>query len=158
MKEWYLRQSGRDRIIVLCVGFLCLLGVGYAGVWHPMKSGLENRRQDLVNAKSTLQYMLDGEAKIKANGGGRKVPVDTTTPPYLLIDKILKAKGLEEPKAIRNTKSNGARVDYGDVEFDKLIKAVAELERLGLTVKDMNIKRNAKLPGLVDARFVMERG
>lgn len=157
MKEWYLRQSGRDRIIVLCVGVLCLLGVAYAGVWHPMKNGLENRKQDLVNAKATLQFMLDGEAKIKAHGGTSVVAVDTTTPPYLLIDKVLKAKGLEEPKAIRNTKSNGARVDYGDVEFDKLIKAVAELERLGLIVKDMNIKRNAKLPGRVDARFVMER-
>jgi len=159
MKDWYLRQTSRDRVIVVCVAVLCLAGVFYAGVWHPLKTGLEDRRQNVVAARQTLQFMLDGEAKIKANsGGGSSVPViDDGTPPYLLIDKILKANGLTAPKSIRNNRSNGALVDYGEVEFDKLIKAIAELERQGLSVTDMNIRRKDKLPGKVDARFTMER-
>ncbi|MBX2825943.1 MAG: type II secretion system protein M [Gammaproteobacteria bacterium] len=159
MKDWYLRQTARDRVIVVCVGVLCVLGVLYAGVWHPLKTGLETRRQNIVVARETLQFMLDGEAKIRAHGGVRSQPVvDDGTPPYLLIDKVLKANGLSAPKSIRNNKSNGALVDYGEVEFDKLIKAIAELERRGLTVTDMNIRRKDKLPGKVDARFTMERG
>ena len=158
MKDWYLRQSPRDRTIVVCVGVLCALGLLYAAVWHPMKTGLDNRRQSVVVAGETLQFMLDGEVKIKAAGGAPQVVVDDSTPPYLLIDKVLKANGLSAPKSIRNNKSNGALVDYGEVEFDKLIRAVAELERLGLTVTDMNIRRKDELPGKVDARFTMERG
>jgi len=158
MKDWFLRQSARDRIIVVCVALLCLAGVGYAGVWHPLKTAVQDRRQQVVIARETLQFMLDGEARIRAHGGTGGAPVvDDGRPPYLLIDEVLKANGLPAPKSIRNNKKNGALVDYSDVEFDKLINAIAELERLGLGVTSMTIKRLQKLPGKVNANFTMER-
>ena len=158
MKDWYLRQSPRDRLIVVCVGFLCLTGAAYALLWHPLNNNMQNRRQAIVTAGETLGFMQTGAVRLDAAGGQPSVPAEVSNKaPFLLIDEILKKHQAGRPKSIRpNRENTGARVDYDRVAFDQLVKAVAELEHLGLSVNDMNITRKDD-PGIVSARFTIER-
>ena len=158
MKEWYLRQSPRDRIIVLVVGFLTIVGSAYAFVWEPLQEGLATREQNVINQQRDLQYMVDGAARIKASGGTASSNSRTSDKaPYLLIDELIRKGGLTPPQRVEPTSGGtGARVTFNEVGFDKLVQVIAELELYGMSVSTINISR--KGTGTVSARFTMEKG
>lgn len=156
MKDWYLRQSPRDRIIVLAVGLLCLLGGAYLFIVSPLQSGLENRRQQVENKKDDLRYMVNSAELVSANGGAAPTGVrQSTKAPYLLIDEIIRKAKIELPERVEPTGADGARVQFSEVNFDKLVQVIAELELYGLSLSTLNI--TAKNIGTVSARFTMSR-
>lgn len=157
MKDWYLRQSPRDRVIVLCVGALCLLGALYLMVWEPLQSGLASRSQNVKNLQSSLQFMHEGRDKIRQGSGGAREVRTSSKAPYLLIDEIIRKADINPPERVEPMGKGkaGARVTFAEVEFDKLVKVIAELELYGLQVSLINISE--KSTGMVSARFTMER-
>ena len=155
MKDWYLRQSPRDRLIVVVVGILCLMGCVYAFVWFPFNEKLAQRRLNIENQKETLSFMHEGAAKLRANGGGVQQALVSNKAPYLLVDELIRKAGIKLPKSIEPTKSNGARVEFSEVEFDRLVGVIAELERYGLKVESINF--SGKSAGLVSARINVEK-
>jgi len=155
MKEWYLRQSPRDRMIVLVVGGLTLLGLLYALVWHPMSSRQSQARQSLVTKTETLEFVRRGAAQLMgASSGGSQRKVSDKAP-YLLIDQVIRQARMDPPERVEPSGANGARVQFSEVEFDKLVQVLAELELYGLQVSTLTISR--KNQGTVSARFNMER-
>lgn len=155
MKEWYLRQSPRDRVIVLIVGALTLIGLLYALVWYPLDTRQASLRQTLVAKKETLEFVSRGAARIKgASGGGIQLKTSDKAP-YLLIDEIIRQASMDPPERVEPSGANGARVQFAEVEFDKLVGVLAELELYGLQVSTLTISR--KNQGTVSARFNMER-
>lgn len=157
MKDWYLAKSSRDRMVIVAVAFLALLTLLYVLVWHPLNTKVEQRRQNVANAETNLEYMLQGQARIRASGGTAGAPALTSDKaPYLLIDEIIRKAGIKLPERVEPTGKDGARVQFSEVEFDKLVSVIAELERYGLNVATLNVSRKAN--GIVSARFNMERG
>jgi hypothetical protein len=75
--------------------------------------------------------------------------------PYLLLDEIVRNAGVTAPDRNEPAGGNGARVQFGEVEFDKLVLVLAELETYGLTVSNMTLSRRDV--GLVSARFNIQR-
>lgn len=159
MKEWYLRQTPRDRIIVLVVGALSLIGLFYAFIWYPMATGLDNNRTLINTKRETLQKMEVAKAKITALDGGSGVKLKDagTKAPYALIDERIRAGDLGTPDRVEPRGANGARVQFSNVDFDKLVLVLADLELYGLSVDTMNITRSPKIEGMVSARFNMEK-
>ncbi len=157
MKDWYLRQTPRDRLIVIVVGALSALGIVYAFVWQPLSTQLDNNRAALVSKHKTLEFVRQGAAQIKASSGksGVNIRDDGGKAPYLLIDSVIRKAGIEPPERVEPSGSNGARVQFSEVSFDKLILVLAELELYGMSVSTMNITR--KNTGTVSVRFNMER-
>ncbi len=156
MKDWYLRQTPRDRVIVIVVGVLSILGMFYAFVWHPISTGLDDNRTILSSKQQTLEKVRVASATLQAMGdGGVERKSDGGKPPYILIDEIVRKAGLNRPDRVEPSGANGARVQFGEVAFDKLVVVLAELELYGLNVKTMNISR--KNQGTVSARFNMEK-
>ena len=156
MKEWYLRQSPRDRVIVLIVGALCLLAGAYLFILSPLQEGLENRRQQVENKKEDLRYMVDSAAQVKAGGGAAPAQtLQSDKAPYLLIDEIIRKAKVALPQRVEPTGGDGARVQFSEVNFDKLVQVIAELELYGLSVSTLNI--SSKNVGTVSARFTMSR-
>lgn len=156
MKDWYLRQSPRDRIIVLLVGALCLLGGSYAFIWDPLKRGLEDRRLLVEGLQEDYRYVLAGAAQLKAGGSVPGVKLRTSDKaPYLLIDEIIRKANIALPQRVEPTGNDGARVQFSEVNFDKLVQVIAELELYGLSVSTLNI--SSKGTGIVSARFTMSR-
>ncbi len=158
MKDWYLRQTPRDRLIVIAVMFFTLIGLAYLFIWFPLSSGLESNRTILTSKQTELQRIEVAAQRLKALGGGAGVQrKQSSKAPYLLIDEVIRTAGLNQPERLEPSGSggNGARVQFSEVSFDKLVVILAELELYGLEVKTMNITR--KNPGTVSARFNMEK-
>lgn len=157
MKDWYLAKSARDRMVILAVAFLALITLLYVLVWHPMSTQIAQREQNIRNAESNLEFMLEGQARIRASGGvSGQQQLTSDKAPYLLVDELIRKAGIKLPERVEPTGKDGARVQFSEVEFDKLVSVIAELERYGLNVSTMNISRKSN--GIVSARFNMERG
>lgn len=155
MKEWYLRQSPRDRMIVLCVAFLAIVGLLYALAWHPLATRQAQVKQALVAKQETLEFVRRGAAQLSGTQGNQGARKTSDKAPYLLIDQVIRQAQMEPPERVEPSGANGARVQFTEVEFDKLVSVIAELELYGLTVSTLTISR--KNLGTVSARFNMER-
>lgn len=157
MKDWYLRQTPRDRMIVIGVGVLAVAGLLYAILWYPVANRLEVTSRAIETKRETLSFIREGGARIRASGGvgGASAVRSTDKAPYLLLDEIVRSAGVTAPDRNRPAGGNGARVQFGEVEFDKLVLVLAELESYGLVVSNMTLSRRD--PGLVSARFNIEK-
>ena len=159
MKDWYLRQSPRDRLIVLVVGILVGLGILYAVLWNPVSTRLETRRGAIESKTETLEFMRRAAAEIRAAGGagaGAGGARTSDQAPYLLVDRLIREAGMPPPDRVEPAGDDGARVQFSEVEFDALVPVLAELELYGLSITNMTLTR--RKPGVVSARFNMERG
>ena len=159
MKDWYLRQSPRDRLIVIAVGALVALGLLWAVLWYPVSSRIEVRRGAIASKTETLEFMRRAEAEIAAAGGvgaGQGAARASDEAPYLLVDRLIREAGVPPPDRVEPAGDAGARVQFSEVEFDALVPVLAELELYGLTVTNMTLTR--RRPGIVSARFNVERG
>ena len=157
MKDWYLRQSPRDRYIVIGVAALTIIGLLYAIVWYPMTSRVAQAEQAIISKQETLQFIQQAAVQLRganASSGSQKKTSDKA--PYLLIDQVIREASMGLPERVEPSGANGARVQFNEVEFDKLVGVLAELELYGLQVSTMTISR--KNQGTVSARFNMERG
>jgi len=158
MKDWYLRQNPRDRLIVLFVAALTVIGLLYAFVWFPLVNGLDNNRTLINTKRETLQKVQGLSSQIQSMGNsGVQLKNDNGKPPYALIDELIRAGQIGRPDRVEPRGANGARVQFSEVEFDKLVLVLAELELYGLSVETMTISRSAKNTGMVSARFNMEK-
>jgi len=159
MKDWYLRQTSRDRMIVLIVGALTVLGLLYAFVWYPMATGLDDNRTLISSKRETLKKVEVAGSELKSlPGAGSTKTLDAgNKETYSLIDERIRAGGLSKPDRVEPVGDNGARVQFSEVEFDKLVLVLAELEQYGLTVDTMSITRSPKTEGMVTAKFKMEK-
>lgn len=157
MKDWYMAKSAKDRMIILAVTALALITLFYVLVWHPLTTGVASREQNVRNGEDNLQFMIEGQARVRAAGGSAPQEIlDTNKAPYLLVDEIIRKAGIKLPERVEPTGKDGARVQFSEVEFDKLVGVIAQLERYGLNVSTLNVSR--KDNGVVSARFNLERG
>ena len=154
MKDWYLRQTPRDRLIVVAVGALVIVGMLYALVWYPLQTRLTDTRQAIERKTETLEYLQRGAARLAASGGGGETR-QSDKAPYLLIDEIIRKAGVAQPQRVEPSGADGARVQFSEVAFDRLVMVIAELELYGLEVSDLTVSRREA--GTVSARFTMER-
>ncbi|MBX2825530.1 MAG: type II secretion system protein M, partial [Gammaproteobacteria bacterium] len=146
----------RDRLIVIIVAVLTLAGALYALVWHPLDTRHKQLQQTLISKEETLNFVRRAAGQLQAasgNGGERR---SSDKAPYLLIDEIIRKASMDPPERVEPNGANGARVQFAEVEFDKLVQVLAELELYGLQVSTMTISR--KNQGTVSARFNMEQG
>lgn len=155
MKEWYLRQSPRDRLIVIAVSLLTIVGLLYALAWHPLQTRKEQAEQALVAKRETVEFIRRAGPQLQAAAGTAVTRKTSDKAPYLLIDEVIRQAQMDPPERVEPSGANGARVQFGEVEFDKLVAVLAELELYGLEVSTLTISR--KNQGTVSARFNMER-
>ncbi len=156
MKDWYLRQTPRDRYIVIALAGLTVIGMLYALAWYPMTTRQAQAQQAIEGKQDTLQFIQSAVPQLQngsGNGQGERKSSDKA--PYLLIDQVIREAAMDPPERVEPSGSDGARVQFAEVEFDKLVGVLAELELYGLKVSTMTISR--KNQGTVSARFNMER-
>lgn len=156
MKDWYLRQSPRDRMIVLIVGALVLVSLAYAVLWYPVTTRVERATRGIESRSETLAFLEQAAPRLRASAGSGPVRQQSDKQPYLLIDEIIRKAGISQPERVEPSGADGARVQFKEVSFDGLVRVLAELETYGLVVATMNLSR--KNEGTVSARFNMERG
>ena len=142
-------------MIVVVLGALTLIGLLYAFAWHPLTTRQAQAKQTLVAKTETLEFVRRGAAQLKGASAGTTQLKTSDKAPYLLIDQIIRQAKMDPPERVEPSGTNGARVQFAEVEFDKLVRVIAELESYGLAVSTLTISR--KNLGTVSARFNMER-
>lgn len=163
MKEWYLRQTPRDRMIVLVVGFLTLVALLFALVWHPLTTRTETAKRAIESKKENLAYIERSIPVLtRQSGGSAGEDVDPELQKleaYQLVNALVNRQQLQQlPDRIEPAGSDrkGARVQFSAVPFDELVKVLAEIELYGYNISSMTITRQPKAPGAVSARFNVE--
>lgn len=156
MKDWYLRQTQRDRMIVIGLGVLVLLGLIYALAWYPLQTKLARAESAIESKTETLTFLREGAERLQANGGQPVEGKTSDKATYQLIDDIRAQFKLTKADRIDPTSNDGARVSFSSVKFDNLVKMLAELEAYGVFVSTINISRKDE-PGIVSARINMEK-
>lgn len=155
MKEWYLRQSPRDRIIVIALAVLTAAALLYALAWYPLQTRHEQLTRTLEAKQDDLQFVRRSVPVLRGASGSVVQKKTSDKAPYLLIDQVIREAQLEPPQRVEPSGADGARVQFNEVEFDRLVRVLAELELYGLQVSTLTITR--KNQGTVSARFNMER-
>lgn len=157
MKDWYLRQTPRDQMIVFGLAILAALVLVYALIWYPMSSSVSQAKQAIASKQDDLQFIQQAVGPLQNNSGSNSSNTrQSNKAPYLLIDQVIREAAMDPPERVEPSGSDGARVQFNEVEFDKLVGVLAELELYGLRISTMTISR--KNQGTVSARFNMERG
>ena len=155
MKEWYLRQSPRDRMIVIVVAVLTTIALLYALAWHPLNTRIAQKQQAIEGKQETLQFIQQSASQLRNSEGTGDQRKTSDKAPYLLIDQVIREASMAPPQRVEPSGADGARVQFTEVDFDRLVGVIAELELYGLQVSTMTISR--KNQGTVSARFNMER-
>jgi type II secretory pathway component PulM len=156
MKEWYIRQSPRDRIIVLAVAALTLIGLLYAFLWFPLNTKLASQRSAIATKTESLAFLEKGAVEIKAMGSGSSITKQSNKAPYQLIDQVIRDAGVSQPERVEPVGNDKARVQFSNVAFDKLVGVLAELELYSVVVDTVNLTRKNE-SGYVSARLTMVR-
>ncbi len=156
MKEWYIRQSPRDRLIVIVVAALTLIGLLYAFLWYPLDTKLASQRSAIASKTESLVFLEQGAAEIKAMGTGSGITKQSDKAPYQLIDQVIRDAGVSQPERVEPVGSDKARVQFNNVAFDKLVGVLAELELYSVVVDTANLTRKNE-SGYVSARLTMVR-
>ena len=128
MKDWYLRQSPRDRLIVMVVAILAIISLLYALAWYPLETRKARTEQALISKQETLEFIRRAGAQLRASAGSAVAGKTSDKAPYLLIDEVIRQAKMDPPERVEPSGANGARVQFGEVEFDKLVAVLAELE------------------------------
>ena len=162
MKEWYLRQTPRDRMIVIGVGILTLLCLLYALVWHPLDTGTETAKKNIATKQENLAFIEQAIPVLRGNQGQASTGLDPELQKleaYQLVNALVNRQQLQPPPDRIEPAGNdrqGARVQFSAVPFDQLVKVLAEIELYGYDISTMTITRQNKAPGAVSARFNVE--
>ncbi len=163
MKEWYLRQTPRDRIIVIAVSVLALISLLYVLVWHPLVTRTATAERAIATKKENLAFIERAVPALSGPSGGNSgVTLDAELQKletYQLVNALVNRQQLQPPPdriEPAGSDRKGARVQFSTVPFDELVKVLAEIELYGFTISSMTITRKPKVPGTVSARFNVE--
>lgn len=143
--------------MLMAAAFAIVIGLFYFALLKPLYEGLEQQRSRVegnVNAISWMQKAA-GEA-LALKGTGASGRVDTSQAPLTAVARVFRESGLVAPDRVDPIGNKGARVQLGEIAFDKLIPVLDTLSaQAGLQVKSLNI--NSQRPGIVSARITLER-
>jgi len=163
MKEWYLRQTPRDRVIVIAVSVLALISLVYAFVWNPLTTRTATAERAIETKKENLAYIERAVPVLNSSAGSDTgVGLDPELQKletYQLVNALVNRQQLQPPPdriEPAGSERTGARVQFSSVPFDQLVKVLAEIELYGFSISSMTVTRKPKEPGTVSARFNVE--
>ena len=153
MKDWYTSQTPREQLIVASTAIVAIGALLYLFVYEPLRTGIESR-QASVQAKQRDLAWMQQQQPVRASGGTSvRKPLDKA--PYLLLDEAIKRANISTPERVTPDGSQGARAQFSNVEFNKLLQVLGGLEQTyGISVKTINLSR--KDIGQVSARLSLE--
>ncbi len=162
MKEWYLRQTPRDRLIVLGVAALAVVCLIYVLLWHPLVTGSASAKRAIETKQENLAFIQRAVPALQNQAAPSSAQIDPNLQQleaYQLVNALVNRQRLQPPPdriEPAGSDRQGARVQFSAVPFDELVKVLAEIELYGYTISTMTLTRQPRAPGAVSARFNVE--
>ncbi len=155
LKEWFFSHNTKDQKIILSVGFFLIICALYL-MLSQLHQMVDDKRQRVSGLERQLVQIqsLASEAK-SLQGTSQTVATDTSTAPYLIVDKAIRSANLTASR-IQPNGNQGVKIQFEDAPFDKLVVLLDKLQHQnGLLVNIINL--NQRNTGTVSARITMER-
>jgi len=153
IKEWYTSQTPREQLIVAATALVGTVALLYTLVYKPLSTGIESRQTSIAAKQRDLDWMKQQRPSPAGNAGQALQATDKA--PYLLLDEAIKKARISTPERVTPDGSKGARAQFSNVEFNKLLQVLGGLEQTyGISVKTINLSR--KDVGEVSARLSLE--
>ena len=156
MAELLARYSQREKTIV-AFALVVLLVIGtHALVIEPYQLRVAELRDAIEQQRDDLEWMRSAVARIPATAtasGGAEISGTLAS----FIDQVVRSQGLAgQLTQMSPVGSDEIRMRYSEVDFNRLIGFIAEVNASGLEVRDMRISP-ADDPGIVDSNIVLVR-
>jgi general secretion pathway protein M len=161
MKAWWLTKSPREQLALIAGAAVLLLFLLYLMAWQPFSDALEQKRQLVKGQQATLSWMESQMPEIlRLRGNQVKTGKAGNNEALLtLVDRTAKQSRLRQQiQRIKPQGDKSVQLWVEQAAFDTLMKWLDELtEQYGIVIDSLNIDRQ-DLPGLVNARVVLQRG
>lgn len=161
MKAWWLTKSPREQLALIAGAAVLLLFLLYLMAWQPFSDALEQKRQLLKGQQATLSWMEDQMPEVQRLRGNQAKSARAGSNEALLtlVDRTAKQSQLRQQiQRIKPQGDKSVQLWVEQAAFDTLMKWLGELtEQYGIQIDSLNIDRQ-ELPGLVNARLVLQRG
>ncbi len=158
LRDFLAKYSQRDQAVIIVMGVIVVLWLSYLLVFDPLLSLKSQNQDDYLANQELLQWMKGSSAEVQALGGssiGRKSGSGSSA--VVVVESALQQSGLTAPKRIEPDGNNKAVVQYDNVDFDKLMRALDRLQHsYGIVVSQSNINKIQTL-GQVSALLNLER-
>ncbi|MCU7852392.1 MAG: type II secretion system protein M [Candidatus Thiodiazotropha sp. (ex Monitilora ramsayi)] len=161
MKMWWLTKTPREQLALILAAAALFLFLLYLMAWQPFSQAVEQKRLLVKSQQSTLNWMQNNLTEIQhlrgSGGASRKAASNEAL--LTLVDRTAKQRQLRQ--RIQRIKPQGdqtVQLWVEQVAFDTLLIWLGELtQKYGIQIDSLNIDRQ-ELPGLVNARLVLQRG
>lgn len=161
MKTWWLTKTPREQLALTLAAAALLLFLLYLMAWQPFSQAVEQKRLLVKSQQATLSWMQNNLTEIQrlrgSVGASRKAASNEAL--LTLVDRTAKQRQLRQ--RIQRIKPQGdqtVQLWVEQVAFDTLLIWLGELtQKYGIQIDSLNIDRQ-ELPGLVNARLVLQRG
>jgi type II secretory pathway component PulM len=158
MKEWFLGLEPRERRILVTGAVVAVLAMLYGAVIDPLYSAVAQRRESVRQNSALLRWMQQTAATATPAG----VSTGTQRPAggSLVVEfsRQTDRAGLGPyVKETRPNGTNGVRVRFEEVPFDRLMQLMSQLESASdLRVVSASVERG-KVPGTINTRLTLTR-
>jgi len=152
--DFWARASSRERTLLAIAAVVVAGGVGYAGVWQPMRADIDRLHRDLPREHALLAAARAQAADLialeKAAPAGRGPVVPA-------LERALAERGLRADAGTLDEKDGRVRVNLAAVRFDLLVPLLDAVAReTGLRVIESTLTQRVE-PGLVRVELVLGR-
>ncbi|MCU7810569.1 MAG: type II secretion system protein M [Candidatus Thiodiazotropha sp. (ex Notomyrtea botanica)] len=160
MKTWWLTKTPREQLALILAAAALLLFLLYLMAWQPFSQAVEQKRLLVKSQQATLSWMQNNLTEIqRLRGSGTNRKTTSNEALLTLVDRTAKQRQMRQQ--IQRIKPQGdktVQLWVEQVAFDTLLIWLGELtQKYDIQIDSLNIDRQ-ELPGLVNARLVLQRG
>jgi general secretion pathway protein M len=160
MKAWWLSKSQQEQMALVIGAAVLLLLLLYLMAWQPFTEALERNQQLVKGQQATLSWMEAQLPEIRRlsrsqTRSGRGASNEAL---LTLVDRTAKQRQLRQQiQRIKPQGDKSVQLWMEQADFDALMKWLGELtEQHGIEIDSLSVDRQ-ELPGLVNARLVLQR-
>lgn len=156
MSEFLARYSQREKMIVLAL-LLALIAIGlHSQVIEPYQARMAQLQDEIEQQRTDLEWMRSAVAKMPATvTSSSTASINGTLASF--VDQAVRRQGLSgQLSQMSPVGADELRMRYTDVDFNRLIAFIAQVNASGLEIKDIRISAG-DAAGIVDCSLVLIR-
>jgi type II secretory pathway component PulM len=158
MSELLARYSQREKMIV-ALALLVIVVIGtHALVVEPYLERVASLQDEIEQQREDLKWMRSAVARIpsaEASAASSVDPISGTLANF--IDQAVRRQGLTgQLSQMSPVGDDEIRMRFSEVDFNRLVSFIAQVNSSGLDVKDIRISPADK-PGIADSSLVLVR-
>ena len=150
------RYTMREKAIVIAAVVIVVLLALHALIVEPYQAREAELREQIEQHREDLNWMRTAVARLPASGPSDNAAAISGTLANF-IDQAVRTQGLSgQLSQMSPIGSDEIRMRYSGVDFNRLVRFIAQVNTSGLDVKDIRISA-VEDPGIVDSSIVLVR-